>query len=137
MQRLINRWICLGIGIGLVLAGTTAVLFDRDIPDSVVIRRAEALGMVFRDEVVAFTPAQGDGGGTVVVCIPPGMNKAQVAGMLSAAGVIARAEDFEQELSGQNGAVSIPAGVYRFNGSEDTAAVVQKISSGDVIARLE
>lgn len=137
MHRQISAWVCLGVGIGLVLAGIAAAFFNQGMPDSAIIRRAESLGMVFRDEVVAYAPGDGDSREAVVICITPGMNDAQIAAVLVKAEVIARAEDFWRELNGQNGVKNIQAGVYRFAGSDDPATVVQKITRGDVIAKLE
>ncbi len=51
-----------GLGLGLVLAGLAMVFFPPSQPDETeIIARARDLGMVFRDEVVAFTPTPPSG----------------------------------------------------------------------------
>jgi cell division protein YceG involved in septum cleavage len=136
VQQRSIRWVGLGIGIGLVLTGILSGLFEREIPEHVIIQRAAAMGMVFRDEVVAFSPGDGKGE-TVVFCLPPGMSDSQVAAALIQSGVIDNAVNFRQELEGQSGVNRIQAGVYRFGSGEDPAAVIRKIISGEVIARFE
>jgi len=116
----------MGMGLGLIAAGILVLSFPPSPPTRQEIEsQARALGMVYREEVVAWAPepaatrpepAKEEAAGgprEVEVYIPPGFTSSQVAELLARQGVVPEAAAFERLLQEKGLTRRLAAGYHR------------------------
>ena len=120
-----RRWsheLVIGIGIGLIIAASFAILFD-NVSNREIERRARELGMIYRDETLA-------GGPGIVLLLPQPAPIDTVADILQGGGVIAGKQALLTEAAARQ-VTTVAAGVYRFSGTLTADAVLTKLTGGD------
>lgn len=122
MPRRWSRELVIGIGIGLIIAASFAILFD-NISNREIERRARELGMIYRDETLA-------GGTGIVLLLPQPAPIDTVADILQEGGVIAGKQALLTEAAARQ-VTTVAAGVYRLSGPLTADAVLTKLTGGD------
>ncbi|MGB9885506.1 MAG: hypothetical protein ACPLPT_00335 [Moorellales bacterium] len=130
------------MGLGLILAGLLVVAQPSPEPSRQEIeRQARALGMVYRDEVVAWAPepaptsaassgggSEDGGSGEVQVYIPPGFTSYQVAELLARQGLVEDAAAFERLIGEMGASRRLVAGYHRLRLPADPREIVEELT---------
>lgn len=122
MPRRWSRELVIGIGIGLIIAASFAILFD-NISDREIERRARELGMIYRDETLS-------GRQSLVLLLPQPTPIEAVADILQEGGVIAGKQALLTEAAARQ-VTTVPAGVHRFDGLSTADAILTKLTGGE------
>lgn len=136
-----------GLGLGLVVASIFWIVKGNSLPPKAQIEAwARDLGMVYRDEVVAYAPAPAGESNTheehkqvavekanvpqgmVLIEIKAGSTSEQVADLLQRSGVIKDNTLLSRKLEEKGLANRIRAGYYLFKANTPVETVIQRIA---------